>query len=380
MTIIKTDSKAVASGVTVRMTRASEIFADYEWNSRSGDWATSTSPKPDEDEKTGFAGFKVDVGLNGIKQPITCRPLPKLPNGTTLSVVCGFRRFRAAVESANDAGISLDDLMIPVIVRTMAEQDALALNISENTQREDLRSVDTAVAVSKLLATGMSQKDAGIVCGIGQTYAGKLDRIVKMDPRIVAHWRAAVNPLGVAVMDDIERAGRLANESGDLLLARYLEAVNPTPKAAKAADVIAAEKLARAKTAVEKCATLLGALHRAELLDVGSLDWINSIPHFFKGAEDFSDATNEDLTDAAMVAFQMAVTGIDPQEAEKAASREAKKVEADAKTAAKLDAAILRMNAQKLAADEKAAKAQAKLDAAIAKANPAGAKDADSAL
>jgi ParB family chromosome partitioning protein len=380
MAIIKTDSKTVTSGVTVRMIRASEIFADYDWNSRSGDWASATSPKPEEDEKTGFAGFKLDVGLNGIKQPITCRPLPKLPNGATLSVVCGFRRFRAAVESANDTGISLIDLMIPVIVRTMNEQEALALNISENTQREDLRSVDTAVAVSKLLATGMSQKDAGILCGIGQTYAGKLDRIVKMDPRIVAHWRVTAIPLGVAVMDDIERAGRLANESGDLLLARYMEAVNPTPKAAKAADVIEAEKLARAKTAVEKCATLLGALHRAELLDVGSLDWINSVPHFFKGAEDFTDGTIEDLADAAMVAFQIAVTGIDPREAEKTASREAKKVEADAKTQAKLDAAILRMNNQKLAADEKAAKAQAKLDAAIAKAGPAGATDADSAL
>ena len=92
----------------------------------------------DEEE---LAELAYSIGLHGILQPVLVRPDP---SGETekYQLVAGERRWRAAQQ----AGLK----QIPVIVRPMADQQALELALIENVQRHDISAIDAAIAYRRL--------------------------------------------------------------------------------------------------------------------------------------------------------------------------------------------------------------------------------------
>ena len=77
----------------------------------------------------------------GILQPILVRPLKAEPN--SFEIVAGERRWRAA---------QLAQLHeVPVVVREMADAEALELAIIENVQRADLNAIEEAAAYYELM-------------------------------------------------------------------------------------------------------------------------------------------------------------------------------------------------------------------------------------
>jgi len=80
------------------------------------------------------------VKEHGILEPLLVRPLA---NGN-YELVAGERRYRAARE----AGL----LAIPVVVRELSDEEALALALIENLHREDLNPVEETEAILQLLA------------------------------------------------------------------------------------------------------------------------------------------------------------------------------------------------------------------------------------
>lgn len=81
------------------------------------------------------------IGLHGILQPVLVRPAPLGGNGE-YQLVAGERRWRAAQQ----AGLN----RIPVIVRPIADQQALELALIENVQRHDISAIDAAIAYQRL--------------------------------------------------------------------------------------------------------------------------------------------------------------------------------------------------------------------------------------
>ena len=82
------------------------------------------------------------IRQQGIIQPLLVRPLP----GTDrFQIVAGERRWRAAAK----AGLT----EVPVYVRDMDEQEAMAAALIENLQREDLNPVEEAQALNALRET-----------------------------------------------------------------------------------------------------------------------------------------------------------------------------------------------------------------------------------
>lgn len=81
------------------------------------------------------------IGLHGILQPVLVRPAPLGGNGE-YQLVAGERRWRAAQK----AGLK----QIPVIVRPIADQQALELALIENVQRHDISAIDAAIAYQRL--------------------------------------------------------------------------------------------------------------------------------------------------------------------------------------------------------------------------------------
>jgi ParB family chromosome partitioning protein len=79
------------------------------------------------------------IRQHGVMQPIVVRPI----EGDRYEIIAGERRFRAA----QLAGLA----EVPVLVREVSDQNALAMALIENIQREDLNPLEEAQAIRRLL-------------------------------------------------------------------------------------------------------------------------------------------------------------------------------------------------------------------------------------
>jgi ParB family chromosome partitioning protein len=95
---------------------------------------------------------------HGILQPLLVRPLET--NDGAYELVAGERRYRAA------SIIGLDD--VPVIIRSLSEQDAFQVSLLENLQREDLNPVEETEAILQLLCFRLDTSSEGIISILNQ--------------------------------------------------------------------------------------------------------------------------------------------------------------------------------------------------------------------
>lgn len=79
------------------------------------------------------------IKVQGIMQPILVRPV----GGGNHEIIAGERRWRAA----RIAGLS----NVPVLVRDVPDQQALAVALIENIQREDLNALEEATGIERLI-------------------------------------------------------------------------------------------------------------------------------------------------------------------------------------------------------------------------------------
>ena len=77
-----------------------------------------------------------------IKEHGLIQPILVTPKGDMYEIVAGERRYRAS----KLAGIN----EVPVIIRSLSDQNQLELSLIENIQRRDLNSIETATAYAKL--------------------------------------------------------------------------------------------------------------------------------------------------------------------------------------------------------------------------------------
>lgn len=86
-------------------------------------------------------GLVESIRANGILQPILVRRLPESPD--KFEIVAGERRWRAAQKAALHE--------VPVIVKDLADGDALEIALVENLQRQDLGPLEEADAYRRLM-------------------------------------------------------------------------------------------------------------------------------------------------------------------------------------------------------------------------------------
>ena len=77
----------------------------------------------------------------GLVQPLVVRPADA--TGTYYEIVAGERRWRAAQKASLH--------LVPVIVRSLSDQEALELAIIENVQRSDLNAIEEAGGYRELI-------------------------------------------------------------------------------------------------------------------------------------------------------------------------------------------------------------------------------------
>lgn len=111
---------------------------------------------------------------NGLFQPVVVRPV-----GDKYQLIDGHRR----VISFKLLGRQ----NIPAIIKKYAERDAQVFSVVANLQRKNLRPIELALSLQKILDAGIfsDKKEISIAIGKDATYVGDVINTLKMDSRII---------------------------------------------------------------------------------------------------------------------------------------------------------------------------------------------------
>ena len=229
------------------------------------------------------------IRSRGLVQPILVRPLPR-PNPTEsqrYEIIAGERRWRAA----QMAGLA----EIPAVIRDVPDEDAVAMALIENIQRENLNPLEEARALLRLIEEfGLTHQAAAEAVGRSRAAVSNLVRLMELTDEVkemlehrqieMGHARAL---LGLATRrQQIEVATLVAKKSlsvrdTEALVRRIInpkaaESANPAPAAVDPdihrLETEIAEKLG-AKVAFQHAASGKGKL----IVSYNSLDELEGI-------------------------------------------------------------------------------------------------------
>ncbi len=125
-------------------------------------------PNPNQPRKH-FDPDALEELAASIRQSGVMQPLMVRPRGEGYEIVMGERRYRAALL----AGVE----EIPVIVRTMDDEEAFVSALAENLQRQDLDPSDEAEAYQGLIGRGYSENRIAELIGIAQSRVSRVVRV-----------------------------------------------------------------------------------------------------------------------------------------------------------------------------------------------------------
>jgi ParB family transcriptional regulator, chromosome partitioning protein len=111
------------------------------------------------------------IRVQGVLQPLLVRPHPATPG--RFQIVAGERRWRAA----STAGLH----EVPTLVREMADNEAAAVALVENLQRQDLNPIDEAEGYDRLLTQfGLTQEALGQAVGKSRSHVSNVLRLLNL--------------------------------------------------------------------------------------------------------------------------------------------------------------------------------------------------------
>lgn len=115
------------------------------------------------------------IKAQGLVQPILVRRVSSGIDGDQYEIIAGERRWRAS----QIAGLR----EVPVLVRDIADEQALAIALIENIQREDLNPLEEALGLQRLIDEfGLTHQQAAEAVGRSRPGASNLLRLLQLTP------------------------------------------------------------------------------------------------------------------------------------------------------------------------------------------------------
>ena len=113
------------------------------------------------------------IKVQGIMQPIVVRPVGDMK----YEIVAGERRWRAA---------KLANLTeVPILIKDIPDESALAMALIENIQREDLNAIEEAKGIQRLIDEfGMTHESASQILGKSRTTVTNLLRLLNLSEHV----------------------------------------------------------------------------------------------------------------------------------------------------------------------------------------------------
>lgn len=171
-------------------------------------------------EEEALEELAASIRAIGLIQPITLREI----GPEKYQIISGERRYRASLK------VGLET--IPAYIKTAADEDVVEMALIENIQREDLNSIEIALAYQKLIDTyGLTQEQLSERVGKKRTTIANYLRLLKLpaeiqvalkDKRIdMGHARALISvqdpELQLALYEQILAAGLSVRQVEELV-------------------------------------------------------------------------------------------------------------------------------------------------------------------
>ena len=117
------------------------------------------------------------IRSQGVVQPIVVRSIGKTGNSERYEIIAGERRWRAA----QIAGLA----DIPAVVRDIEDEDAIAMALIENIQREDLNPLEEARALDRLIREfDLTHAEAATAVGRSRASVSNLLRLQDLSDKV----------------------------------------------------------------------------------------------------------------------------------------------------------------------------------------------------
>ncbi|MGD9164616.1 MAG: ParB/RepB/Spo0J family partition protein [Chromatiales bacterium] len=178
------------------------------------------------------------IAAQGVIQPVVVRPV----ENDRYELIAGERRWRAAQQAGLDE--------IPVVIKEVTEEAAMAMGLIENIQREDLNPLEEANALSRLLHEfGLTHQEVAKAVGKSRTTVTNLLRLLELNDDVkqlvetrrleMGHARALLGLQGDAqskAADQVVKRGLSVRETERLV--RRLQSVGEEAKHQHAATPV----------------------------------------------------------------------------------------------------------------------------------------------
>ena len=193
-------------------------------------------------EESALEELAHSVRARGIVQPIVVRPL----GSGSYEIVAGERRWRAAQMAGLDE--------VPAVVRECSDQEAAAVALIENIQREDLNPIEEAQGYRSLADEfGLTHQELADAVGRSRSAVSNALRLLDLNEDVrlrveqgeldMGHARALLALSGAAQSEtaaEVVRRGLSARETEKLVRAR-VEGKSPAQRKARDPDVVKLE-------------------------------------------------------------------------------------------------------------------------------------------
>ena len=124
-------------------------------------------------EEGALMELAASIKSQGVMQPILVRAVDSTPGAERYEIVAGERRWRAA----KLAGLT----EVPVLVRSIPDEQALAMALIENIQRENLNPLEEAQGLQRLIDEfGLTHQEAADAVGRSRPAASNLLRLLQL--------------------------------------------------------------------------------------------------------------------------------------------------------------------------------------------------------
>ena len=190
-----------------------------------------------------IAELAESIKAQGVIQPILARPL----GDGHFEIIAGERRWRAARMAGLDS--------VPVLIREVRDDLALAMALIENIQREDLNPMEEAAGIQRLVDEfGMTHEAAAEAVGRSRSGVSNLLRLlslVKPVQELILHGKLDMGHgralLALSGAKQIELAHRIAAKNlsvrqAEHLVARALSAPRSRKARGRDRDLVALEE------------------------------------------------------------------------------------------------------------------------------------------
>jgi ParB family chromosome partitioning protein len=184
-------------------------------------------------DQDSLAELAASIKAQGVMQPILVRAVDSTPGAERYEIVAGERRWRAS----QLAGLA----EVPVLVRSIPDEQALAMALIENIQRENLNPLEEALGLQRLVDEfSLTHQQAADAVGRSRPAASNLLRLLALAQPVqdmlmageidMGHARALL-PLALALQ--VQLAQRIAQKGLSVREAERLVQREMSPPSAR---------------------------------------------------------------------------------------------------------------------------------------------------